>query len=131
VDGVPDVVVTNPATQWQQISSATGTVFHAVEASRMLGSQTTYYKDDDAVDPVDTGDRKSYGDMGIIIDTPVKAIDGSLTHYILPPEQPNVGALYYAYFTHPLQTQAARQTYASDDILLLLPAILGSHRRPD
>lgn len=116
VDGVPDSIASSPATQWQQISSATGTVFHAVEADRMQGVQSTYYKDDANIDPNDTGDQKSYGDMGITITNPIKAIDGSLTHYILPPEQPNVGAIYYGYFTNPLQAQAIEQQYSPDDI---------------
>ena len=114
VDGAPDTVATTPATQWQQISAATGTVFHAIEASRMQGTQSTYYKDDANVDPNDSGDQKSYGDMGITITNPIKAIDGSLTHYILPPNEPNVGSVYYDYFINPLQAQAIEQQYLSD-----------------
>lgn len=116
VDGAPDSVASSPATQWQQISSATGTVFHAIEAARMQGVQSTYYKDNSNIDPNDTGDQKSYGDMGITITNPIKAIDGSLTHYILPPNEPNVGAMYYGYFTNPLQVQAIEQRYSPDDI---------------
>lgn len=113
VDGNPDTLKTTPATQWQQISAASGTVFHAIEASRMQGTHTTYYKDDADVDPSDTGDQKSYGDMGVTISRPIKGIFGSLTHYILPPNSPNVGEVYYDYFLNPLQAQVTLQEPSS------------------
>lgn len=113
VDGQPDTLQTTPATQWQQISSSTGTVFHAIEASRMKGTHATYYKDDASFDSEDSGDGKSYGDMGITISQPIKGIFGSLTHYILPPNSPNVGSDYYDYFLNPLQSKLTLQQKSS------------------
>lgn len=109
VDGVPDTVATSPASLWQQISAATGTVLHAADVSPMQGTVSTYYKDSATTDPADTGDKKSYGEMGVTVTQPIKYVYLNVTHYILPPNQPNVGATYYAYFTHPLQAQAGEQ----------------------
>ena len=113
VDGSPDTITISPAAQWQQISDDTGTIIHAADASAMQGTQSTYYKDDATVDPTDTGDKKSYGDMGMTITNPIKAIDVKLTHYILPSNQPNVGSTYYDYFIHPLQFQATEQSFST------------------
>lgn len=128
VDGVPDAIATTPASQWQQISADTGTVIHAADASGMQGVQSTYYKDDATVDPGDTGDKKSYGDMGMKITDPSKVIDVELTHYILPPNQPNAGAKYYDYFTHPLQTQVNEQLFSqptlTPQVRVFLPMIV-------
>ena len=75
----------------------------------MKGTVTTYYKDSATADPTDTGDKKSYGEMGVTVTHPIKYVDLKVTHYILPPNQPDVGARYDAYFSHPLQTEANEQ----------------------
>jgi hypothetical protein len=106
VDGKPDVVATTPASLWQQISASTGTVVHTADVTPMRGTLSTYYNDNSTIDPTDTGDKKSYGEMGLTVTNPIKYIYLAVTHYILPPNQPNVGATYYAYFAHPLQCQA-------------------------
>jgi len=105
VDGKPDSIKTTPASLWQQISASTGTIIHTADIAPMQGTPSTYYKDDAAIDPQDTGDKKSFGDMGVTVTRPNKNIYLSVTHYILPPRQPNVGARYYACFTQPLQSQ--------------------------
>ena len=74
VDGVPDAVATTPASLWQQISAATGTVMHAADVSPMQGTVSTYYKDSATVDPTDTGDKKSYGEMGVTVTNPIKYV---------------------------------------------------------
>ncbi len=107
VDGKPDSIKTTPASLWQQISASTGTIIHAADIAPMQGTPSTYYKDDATLDPQDTGDKKSFGDMGVTVTRPNKNIYLSVTHYILPPQQPNVGARYYACFTQPLQSQAS------------------------
>jgi hypothetical protein len=40
---------------------------------------------------------------------PIKYVSLLVTHYVLPPNQPSVGAAYYSNFTHPLQSQASEQ----------------------
>jgi hypothetical protein len=107
VDGKPDSIKTTPASLWQQISAATGTVIHTADVAPMQGTLTTYYKDNATPDPGDTGDKMSFGDMGVTVTHPIKYIYLSVTHYILPPKQPNVGDRYYSYFSHPLQVQAS------------------------
>lgn len=124
VDGTPDVVATTPASLWQQISAATGSVMHAADVSPMQGTVSTYYKDSATVDPTDTGDRKSYGEMGITVTNPIKYVYLNVTHYILPPNQPNVGATYYAFFTHPLEVQASEQLHPASLKRVFLPMIV-------
>jgi len=124
VDGKPDAVATTPASMWQQISAATGTVLHTADVSGMKGTVSTYYKDSATVDSADTGDRKSYGEMGVTVTNPIKYVSLKVTHYILPPNQPDVGATYYAYFTHPLQSQANRQASPINLKHIFLPMIL-------
>ncbi len=109
VDGVPDGVAATPASLWQQISGVTGTVIHLADVSPMQGVVSTYYRDNATPDPGDTGDKKSYGEMGLTVTNPIKYVYLNVTHYILPARQPNVGATYYDYFTHPLQSEASEQ----------------------
>jgi hypothetical protein len=123
VDGKPDAVTTTPASLWQQISAATGTVLHAADVSPMQGTVSTYYKDSAVIDSTDTGDKKSYGEMGVTVTNPIKYVSLNVTHYILPPYQPNVGAKYYSYFTHPLQSQANEQWLSSVE-RIFLPMII-------
>jgi hypothetical protein len=123
VDGSPDIVATTPASLWQQISAATGTVIHVADVSPMQGTASTYYKDDETVDPTDTGDQKSYGEMGVTVTNPIQYVYLNVSHYILPAHQPNVGARYYNYFTHPLQSQSTVQWFTPPG-QILLPLIL-------
>lgn len=120
VDGNPDSVATTPASLWQQISGVTGTIVHAADVSPMQGTVSTFYKDNAASDPTDTGDKKSYGEMGVTVTNPIKYVYLDVTHYILPPNQPNVGARYYSYFTHPLQAQASAQLFLNKRLYLPL-----------
>ncbi len=82
VDGKPDAVAAAPASLWQQISAATGTVLHAADVSPMQGTISTYYMDSTTVDPTDTGDQLSYGEMGVTVTNPIKYVYLNVTHYI-------------------------------------------------
>jgi hypothetical protein len=73
VDGTPDAVPLTPVffapqVNWNHISGNQGTV---VELFKFTPLGTTefghYYKDDDVIDPEDTGDGKSFGDNGFLI----------------------------------------------------------------
>jgi len=105
VDGIPDAVAAAPAELWQQISSATGTIIHTADVSPMQGTTALYYRDSAIADPHDTGDHVSYGEMGVTVSHPINYLYLSVTHYILPPHMPNVGATYFQYFGHPLQVE--------------------------
>ena len=41
----------------------------------MKGTVSTYYKDSATVDPTDTGDQKSYGEMGVTVTNPIKYVE--------------------------------------------------------
>jgi len=106
IDGRPDVVAPRPLSPWWEVAGNTGTLVQVGDYSLAGGSQTNYYKDADTIDPWDTGDQRSYGDTGIRVDSPASTIAFRMACYVLPANQPNVGATYAAYFAHPLQVTA-------------------------
>ncbi len=93
VDGSPDTVAASPAARWSQVSGSTGSVVRVVDLSEAGGTASTYYKDDQATDNSDTGDKKSYGDAGVKVQNPAKKFNFRNWNYILPADQPNVGAV--------------------------------------
>ncbi len=109
IDGMPDSVPATPASDWVQVSGGTGSVVQVVDVSALGGTASTYYKDDATVDPHDTSDRKSYGDCGVLVENPSSRLTIWAWWYILPPNQPNVGAGYRNRAFQPLQPQGAEQ----------------------
>ncbi len=109
IDGEPDVVPATPVSDWAQASGATGSIVQIVDLAALGGVRSTYYKDDAAIDPSDTGDKKSYGDCGVRVDNPSKVLSGRIWWYVLPPNQPNVGAAYRDMAMQPLETLASVQ----------------------
>jgi hypothetical protein len=109
IDGAPDALTLAPATGWTQVSSSTGTLVNVIGIpAGMGGTQSTYYKDDSAVDSDDTGDQLSYGDAGFRTDDPnpgTYTILGQM--YFLTGTTTNVGATYVDYYEHPLQVEVA------------------------
>jgi hypothetical protein len=105
IDGVPDTIVDTPIAKWMQVSGASGSVVSVSELPAGLGgTRTTYYRDDSAIDGGDTGDQRSYGDVGFQIDNPVPGIHDALGHiYFVEGATTSVGARYEGYFDHPLQ----------------------------
>ncbi|MGD2165987.1 MAG: hypothetical protein PVH50_10715 [Anaerolineae bacterium] len=102
VDGAPDVVAEEPLSLWWQLSGGTGTVVQVSDAEGTGGTLKNYYKDDDTIDPVDTGDQKSYGDAGLKVESPSRTIRYRTLLYVLPPNQDNVGGTYADYYDNPL-----------------------------
>ena len=95
VDGNPDAVSPAPS-PWWQLSGGTGTLVQVMDASQVGGTQSTYYKDDANVDLSDTGDQKSYGDVGVMVNSPnVNAVYRQAL-VVLPPNMPNVGLIVAA-----------------------------------
>ncbi len=122
IDGNPDAVATVPLSPWSQVSDATGTLVQVTDTSGLAGTKTNYYKDDAVIDHDDTGDEKSYGDMGIKIQSPGQTIDYRTTLYVLPPEPDNVGETYQWYYEQPLQvTTEALSTLVHQ---VFLPVVL-------
>ena len=117
IDGspTPESVPTSLAAEWSQVSGATGTVVRIMDFSGAGGTATTYYKDNSAPDSSDTGDQMSYGDAGVRIDSPPTINKKFIFwnwNYILPANQPNVGATYRGYARNPLQVQATENLVA-------------------
>lgn len=112
VDGAPDALTITPPTTWFQFSERTGT---AVAMIDYQGAEVvaTYYKDDQTVDPADTGDKMSWGDAGLSTVNPNATVRLTFVVYILPPLQPCIGATYRTYADHPLLAQASLQRYGT------------------
>ncbi len=111
VNGQPDPVATLPASDWWQISGNTGTVIQIADLSVLGGTRTNYYKDDATVDSTDTGDGRSYADCGSQIEDASAHLIIDLRYYVLPANQPNIGATYRNYATQPLQSATSEQQY--------------------
>ena len=123
VDGVPDAITTSPASPWMQVSGSTGTVLQVIELDKLMGTKSTYYKDDATIDNSDTGDKKSYSDTGVYVENPTGKVILSLWYYVLPANQPIVGATYHSYALGPLSAQATSQSYGAG-FTIYLPVIL-------
>lgn len=113
IDGNNDVVGATPRVDWFQVSGAAGgmvAAFPVVDAGG--GTVTNYYKDDDTIDPGDTGDQLSYGDSGLFISNPGTIINFTLVSLILPPNSTtSVGAEYYDRINNPLTTITTTQVF--------------------
>ena len=112
VDGITDTVPITPTSSWWQLSTDSGTLVQVTDTSLMGGEQTNYYLDDSVWDPEDTGDQRSYGDTGVYIATPQDPLTYTFSIYFLPGTEPNVGATYEDFFTHPLSATTLLQELA-------------------
>lgn len=127
IDGLPDTVRPAPVSSWWQVSGSTGTLVQVTDLSQIDGILSNYYKDDATIDPNDKGDRKSYGDSGIKAVNPNANVLYRSAYLLLPPQQPNVGETYAAYWLHPLLVEAMTQ---SASFHMALPLIIkGSQDR--
>jgi hypothetical protein len=102
VDGRPDDMPAAPVSSWWQLSTSLGTVVRVVDSSEVGGTQSNFYIDDLRLDLSDTGDRRHYGDNGVYFENPNLSFTYYHATYILPPDQPNVGETYAAYFAEPV-----------------------------
>lgn len=109
VDGVNEAVPTTPFSPWWQLSTGYGTVVQVGDTTSIGGEQINYYLDDFALDPEDTGDKQSYGDVGVYIEDPNHTFTYTFALYSLAGTQSNVGAIYEAYFMQPLSVAASRE----------------------
>jgi hypothetical protein len=109
VDGIPDVITVTPPTRWTQVAGITGTLINVSEIPAGFGGgQSTYYKDNSAVDSDDTGDQLSYGDAGFQAEDLNSRIYKILMHtYFLTGTTANVGPTYVDYYDQPLQASVA------------------------
>lgn len=122
VDGVPDAV---PGTvpPWAQIDGALGGWVTVGAVDPAGGTATQTYKDDDTVDPADTGDGQSFADTGVRIDDPNGVVTVTQTLFVLPAGAGNSGATYQQYANNPLVTDTAGQTY-QPGFTVYLPTVL-------
>jgi hypothetical protein len=98
-----------PRSPWWQLSTDYGTLLQIGDSGSIGGEQTNYYLDDLELDPDDTGDGRSYGDIGVRVEDPVENFTYTFALYSLPITETNFGETYYARFSHPLMVTATRQ----------------------
>jgi hypothetical protein len=100
INGITDTVSAMPQVDWYQVISNTGPggfVLTVPSINPGGGSVSNYYKDNSVNDASDTGDQKSFGDAGLIINNPGQVIKFTLVAYILPTgTTTNVGATYFS-----------------------------------
>jgi hypothetical protein len=112
VDGIPDDVPASPPSSWAQLNTSTGTIIQVADNSPIGGNQTNYYLDDATIDTTDTGDMKHYADTGISATNPNRSFTYTFAFYFLAESQPNIGAVYEAYFMQPLLVAASREGFS-------------------
>jgi hypothetical protein len=127
INGAPDTVPATPRVDWYQVISNTGPggfVLTVPSINPSGGTVSNYYKDNSAIDAADTGDKQSYGDAGLRIDSPGQLIEFTLVTYILPTDTTtNVGAIYFNRVNNPLVAATAIQRFGFN-FDVFLPLIL-------
>jgi hypothetical protein len=111
IDGVPDSVPLIPVTTWKQVSGRQGSIVQVVDVTIGAGQLSNYYRDNQAVDPNDTGDGRSFGDAGFVVDDPAGQVSAETLTFFLDPDQPNLGSTYRSYYENPLEVVASAQSY--------------------
>ena len=117
IDGIPDVISTTPRITWFQVNGNAagpgGLVMTIPRLDPQGGTVSNYYKDNGTLDATDTGDKRSFGDAGLLVNSPGTIVSFTLVSYILPPgSTANVGAVYFARASNPLQAATVQQCYA-------------------
>lgn len=103
IDGQPDVVPTDPPSRWREIRVRDGRLVFLTADERPAGAHL-YYRDDDRLEPDDTGDGRSYGDNGVVIPDPDAAFATGLhlTLLVLPVDDETSPQELLAHADHPL-----------------------------
>jgi hypothetical protein len=123
VDGSADTITPTPLSPWWEVSGSTGTVLQVADTSQVGGTQTNYYKDDATIDLNDTGDKKSYSDVGYRVEGPNAKSTYRTTMTMLGPNLRNMGSTIMAYLAQPLQVSATMQQ-GPQPYRVLLPIII-------
>ncbi len=111
-----------PNGNWMYRSGPQGTVvnFFPLEVN-VGGSRELYYKDNASNDGGDTGDKKSYGDVGVsianTINTPFQM--GYTTVYLPKDESPDIGSKLAQFRQSPLRIETAPQDFGTVPVELV------------
>lgn len=119
IDGAvdsPAKTITDPpdGLNWLMRTGEPGTILTLMNIPIIGTKRELYYTDDSRSNAEDTGDKKSYGDAGILV-TSTGNITGSfsfdfITYYLGKNQAATVGDQFKQYTLKPLQVTAARQT---------------------
>lgn len=111
IDGSPDSVPSTPVSTWKQVSGGQGSIVQVVDVTIGGGQLANYYKDDETIDPDDTGDGQSFGDAGVVVNNPAGQVSAETLNFFLDPAQPNLGSIYQSYYANPLEFVTTAQSY--------------------
>ena len=123
VDGVAEILSTTPPVSWDEIDGSLGAVVFVSYVDHGEDLLSNYYKDDSTVDGDDTGDQRSFGDSGLVVDKSGDTLGDAYiaqTAYILPPQSGNVGDLAEQWLHNPLLATTAVEHYLSIAVFLPL-----------
>lgn len=117
VDGVTDALdrtITAPpdSINWFMVTGNPGTYLTLIDVPLLGVSRRLYYKDSLATDDKDTGDKKSYGDSGLLITSPAAGTRLNFdftTYYLEKNLTPATGAAFKQRALNPLQVTAVEQ----------------------
>jgi hypothetical protein len=123
IDGVPDKAIQDTlehnVLNWMMATGSQGTILAVNDVSFIGASQRLYYRDNSTIDPKspDTGDKKSYGEMGIQI-TGYRIAD-TLTYksniFFLPANQDaSLGDKILKDFATPVTEALSKQNFLTD-----------------
>jgi hypothetical protein len=119
VDGVTDALVDRTITDppdsinWFMVTGDPGTYLTLIDVPLLGTKRELYYKDNSAVDTDDTGDKKSYGDSGLLITSPAAGTRLNFdftTYYFEKNQTAAAGAAFKQRALNPLQVTAVEQT---------------------
>jgi hypothetical protein len=118
IDGnvdAPDKTITDPpdGVNWVMNTGNQGTILTLMDIPMIGTKRELYFADDSRVNNNDTGDKKSYGDTGIMITSPALGSSFSIdftTYYLEKNQAAAVGAQFKDRALKPLQVTAAQQT---------------------
>lgn len=104
IDGRPDAVPASPIPSWHEIrfTGPAGRFFTVGAPAPPDSSLRLYYKDDATVDSRDTGDKLSYGDVGVSATSGNAAGGPAPVMIFLPPGDETTGEALAAAFQQPL-----------------------------
>ncbi|RMF60593.1 MAG: hypothetical protein D6743_14740, partial [Calditrichaeota bacterium] len=111
-----------PDNNWIVITGTPGTIVHFFPLAPTVGGQRQlYYRDDSSQDNKDTGDKKSFGDTGILLTNDVASpFRLSYQGYFLAGDQStDIGTQLAQFDQNPLQVQSTAQDFGTVPVELV------------
>ncbi len=107
IDGVPDTLMQLVFPMWREVTFEEARLVMLTTSKPPPLLVRTYYKDDAALDEEDTGDRRSYGDNGVLANSLSGLVDAGFLGQmvVLPPESDAAASDLALQLANPLVVQ--------------------------